>query len=69
MSDWVVSIDLGATKTALGLVDPTDTIIAALEGAIILSRTERSIAPLEHVAVELAGLVEAATGSGATSRS
>ena len=27
MTNWVVGIDLGATKTALGLLDPTDTIV------------------------------------------
>ena len=27
MPDWVVGVDLGATKTALGLVDPTNTIV------------------------------------------
>jgi TetR/AcrR family transcriptional repressor of lmrAB and yxaGH operons len=33
-------------------------IIASLEGAIILSRTERSIQPLEHTAQELGFLLE-----------
>lgn len=28
MNDWVVGIDLGATKIALGLIDPSDRIIA-----------------------------------------
>ncbi len=36
-------------------------IIASLEGAIILSRTERSVAPLEHVAEELGRLIQAGT--------
>ncbi len=27
MKDWVVGIDLGATKIALGLIDPTDRIV------------------------------------------
>jgi TetR/AcrR family transcriptional repressor of lmrAB and yxaGH operons len=35
-------------------------IIAALEGAIILSRTEQSLAPLEHVADELGALIDGA---------
>ncbi len=33
-------------------------IMAAIEGAIILSRTDRSVAPLEHVAEELAVLLK-----------
>ncbi len=28
MSDWVIGVDLGATKTALGLIDPADQIVA-----------------------------------------
>ena len=28
MSDWVVGVDLGATKIALGLIDPYDRIVA-----------------------------------------
>ena len=28
MNDWVVGVDLGATKTALGLIDPSDRIVA-----------------------------------------
>ncbi len=28
MSDWVVGVDLGATKIALGLIDPDDRIVA-----------------------------------------
>jgi len=28
MNDWVVGVDLGATKIALGLIDPTDRIVA-----------------------------------------
>ena len=28
MSDWVIGIDLGATKIALGLIDPGDRIVA-----------------------------------------
>jgi glucokinase len=28
MKDWVVGVDLGATKIALGLIDPTDRIVA-----------------------------------------
>jgi TetR/AcrR family transcriptional repressor of lmrAB and yxaGH operons len=35
-------------------------IVAALEGAIILSRTERSVAPLEYVAEELETLIDGA---------
>lgn len=35
-------------------------IIAALEGGIVLSRTEHSVAPLEHVAEEMALLINAA---------
>lgn len=30
MSDWVISIDLGATKIAMGLVDPEDSIVARI---------------------------------------
>ncbi|MCB0174226.1 MAG: ROK family protein, partial [Anaerolineae bacterium] len=28
MNDWIVGIDLGATKIALGLIDPLDRIVA-----------------------------------------
>ena len=28
MEDWVVGIDLGATKIALGLIDPQNRIVA-----------------------------------------
>lgn len=28
MNDWVVGVDLGGTKVALGLIDPSDTIVA-----------------------------------------
>ena len=28
MSDWVVGVDLGATKIAMGLIDPQDQIVA-----------------------------------------
>lgn len=38
------------------------TVVAAVEGAVALCRAERSLAPLEEVAVELGLLVESATG-------
>lgn len=28
MSEWVVGVDMGATKVALGLIDPTDRVVA-----------------------------------------
>ena len=28
MNDWVVGVDLGATKIALGLIGPADRIVA-----------------------------------------
>ena len=31
MSHWVVGVDLGGTKTALGLIDPDDRIVARLQ--------------------------------------
>jgi TetR/AcrR family transcriptional repressor of lmrAB and yxaGH operons len=37
-------------------------VIAALEGAIILSRTRRSTEPLEHAATALARLIHTAVG-------
>jgi TetR/AcrR family transcriptional repressor of lmrAB and yxaGH operons len=37
-------------------------IIASIEGAIVLSRTNRSVAPLEHVAAELKLLLQATGG-------
>lgn len=52
MNDWVVGIDLGATKIALGLIDPSDHIVAhrripthVLEGPqAAVERTAQSIA-------------------------
>lgn len=34
-------------------------IIASIEGAIILSRTDRSVAPLEYISAELKLLLQA----------
>ncbi len=28
MKEWVVGVDLGATKIAMGLIDPADRIVA-----------------------------------------
>jgi len=55
MSDWVVGIDLGATKIALGLIDPYDRIVAyrrmptdARDGPqAVVERIAQSIAELE----------------------
>lgn len=54
MNNWVVGIDLGATKIALGLIDPSDRIVAhrriptnVLEGPqAAVERTAQSIAEL-----------------------
>jgi glucokinase len=56
MSNWVVGIDLGATKIALGLIDPTGRIVArcrtptdAHEGLpAIVERIARCFAELER---------------------
>lgn len=56
MGDWVVGVDLGATKTALGLLDPEDTIVArrriptlADEGPQrVIERIVQSIGELER---------------------
>jgi glucokinase len=55
MSGWVVGIDLGATKTALGLVDPHDRIVAYRRIATqtedgpqaVVERIAQSVAELE----------------------
>jgi len=56
MSDWVVGVDLGATKIALGLIDPGDQIVAYRRmptnadkgpGAVV-ERIARSVAELER---------------------
>ncbi len=56
MNDWVIGIDLGATKIALGLIDPQDHIMARrrlptniLEGPqAAVERMGQSIAELTH---------------------
>ena len=56
MSDWVVGVDLGATKIALGLIDPHDQIVAyqrvptdADEGPrAVVERIAQSVAELER---------------------
>jgi len=56
MSDWVVGVDLGATKTALGLIDPQDRIVAyrriptnADDGPqAVVERIAQSVAELER---------------------
>lgn len=55
MSDWVVGVDLGATKIALGLIDPSDRIVAyrriptnASDGPqAVVERIAQSVATLE----------------------
>lgn len=55
MSDWVVGVDLGATKIALGLIDPQDQIVArrriptnADDGPqTVVERIAQSVAELE----------------------
>jgi len=55
MSDWVVGVDLGATKIALGLIDPSDRIVAyrrmptdAHDGPqAVVERIAQSVAELE----------------------
>ena len=39
-------------------------VIAAIEGAVVLARAQRSVAPFERVAEELEGLLAAATTNG-----
>jgi glucokinase len=56
MDDWVVGVDLGATKTALGLIDPQDHIVAyrriptdADDGPrAVVERIARSVAELQE---------------------
>jgi len=56
MSDWVVGVDLGATKIALGLIEPADRIVAyrriptnAHEGPqAVVERIAQSVAELER---------------------
>jgi AcrR family transcriptional regulator len=40
------------------------TVVAAVEGAVVLCRAERSLAPLEEVATELGLLIDSANGRG-----
>lgn len=55
MSDWVVGVDLGATKIALGLIDPRDQIVAYQRVATdaddgpqaVVERIAQSVAELE----------------------
>jgi len=55
MSDWVVGVDLGATKIAMGLIDPEDRIVAYRRTATdsqegpqaVVGRIARSVAELE----------------------
>ena len=55
MTDWVVGVDLGATKIAMGLIDPADRIVAyrrmptnATEGPqSVVERIAQSVAELE----------------------
>ena len=55
MSGWVVGVDLGATKIALGLIDPNDQIVAyrriptnAYEGPpMVVERIAQSVVELE----------------------
>ena len=55
MNDWVVGVDLGRTKIAMGLIDPQSRIVAqrrlstnAQEGArAVLERIARGVADLE----------------------
>ncbi len=55
MNDWVIGVDLGRTKIAMGLIDPQDRIVArhrlptdAQEGAdAVLERIARGVAELE----------------------
>ena len=67
MEDWVVGIDLGATKIALGLVDPQNRVVAQrraptapLEGpAAAVERIAQAVASLKHdlpAGVSLAGV-------------
>ena len=60
MSDWVIGVDLGATKIALGLIDPADRVVArrriptcADDGPQdVVERIARCVAELER---ELSG--------------
>lgn len=55
MTDWVVGVDLGATKIAMGLIDPADRIVAyrrtptsAQEGPqAVVERIAQTVAELE----------------------
>jgi len=54
MSDWVVGADLGATKIALGLIDPDDRIVARQRLATEAARGPASL--VERIAGAVARL-------------
>jgi glucokinase len=54
MSNWVVGVDLGATKTAMGLIDPVDRIVACRR--IPTNATEGSQSVVERIAQSVAEL-------------
>lgn len=54
MDDWVIGIDLGATKIALGLIDPDDRIVSCYRmptdgdagPQVVVERTARAVAEI-----------------------
>ena len=70
MSDWVLGVDLGATKTALGLINPADRIVAyrriptnAHEGPqAVVERIAQGVAELERELPDEAPALSAVEG-------
>lgn len=56
MSNWVVGIDLGATKIALGLVDPTDRVVARQRVLTLVG--DGPAAAVERIADSIAALAQ-----------
>jgi glucokinase len=62
MNDWVVGIDLGATKIALGLIDPLDRVVA--HRRVPTNASEGPEAAVERMANSIAELEEALPAAG-----
>lgn len=62
MNDWVVGIDLGATKIALGLIDPLDRVVAHRRAPT--NASEGPEAAVERMAKSIAELEEALPADG-----
>ncbi len=54
MGDWVVGVDLGATKIALGLIDPADRVVA--RGRIPTRAEDGPESAVERIAQQIAAL-------------